>query len=194
MTFLDEQLEKVYLFENAEKAIPIIKAKSPAIGKAMKSGNLVQVRRLLNTLPDASLEEVFQSAHAKIKNFHRYHLEAKRLSKGDSSEAQKVFVLTYGCVKALKESAKDKSVIQSIDNALLKLRAFATRYSNVMMNEGFTLGLLMLLIAWFFQWVPILLTVAVGLAYAGGMVFMVGVLLMMVRMVLNTYFSLKGIK
>ena len=78
-----------------EKALPIIKSKGPAIIKSISDGNLFQARKLLNTLPDASLDEVLQSAH-KGKNFHRYHMEAKRKVKGDQTEMQKVFIITYG--------------------------------------------------------------------------------------------------
>ena len=192
-SFLDEHLDNIYITESLEKALPLIKSKSALIIKSMGDGNLFQARKLLNTLPDASLDQIMQSAH-KGKNFHKYHMEAKRKIKGDQTEMQKVFILTYGTLKGLQQSTRDITLIQAIDKIITSLYEFADKYSRAFISDGFTLTLMMMLISFFFNSVP-----AVGkLLLAGGMVgvflFWFGLLLMVTRLILNTYFSLKGIK
>jgi len=193
MTFLDDQLERVYLTENLEKSISQFKSKGPAIVKGMDMGNLFQVRRLLNTFPDSSLEELMQAAY-KARNFNRYHLEAKRIVKGDQTEMQKVFILTYASLKGIQAGTKDKTALQKIDEAIATIHELAKKYSSRMMSEGFTLALLMMLIGYFFNHIPIIGKLIVLGGQAGIVLFFFGLLLMVVRIILNTYFSLKGIK
>jgi hypothetical protein len=193
MTFLDEQLDNIYITENLEKALPQIKSKSALIIKSIGEGNLFQARKLLNTLPDASLEQMMQSAH-KGKNFHKYHMEAKRKVKGDRTEMQKIFILTYGTLKGLRQSTKDITLIQAIDEIIISLYEFADKYSHLLISEGFTLSLMMRLISFFFNSIPVVGKLVVAGYMVGAILFWFGILLMVVRLVLNTYFSLKGIK
>ena len=192
-SFLDKHIDNIYVTESLEKALPIIKSKGPAIIKSISNGNLFQARKLLNTLPDASLDEVIQSAH-KGKNFHKYHMEAKRKVKGDQTEMQKVFIITYGSLKGLQQSTKDITLRQAIDKMLTSLYDFATKYSRAFVSEGFTLAILMMFISFFFDNVPAVGRLAVAAGTGGVFVMWFGLLLMMVRIILNTYFSLKGIK
>jgi len=193
MTFLDEQLDKVYVSENFEKSFSKIKSKSGAIIKSMTEGNLFQLRKILNTFPDVSLDELMQVAH-KGKNFHRYHLEAKRKIKGDQTEMQKVFILTYGALKGIQNSTKDKTLITKIDDVLIHLNDIITKYGPRFTSEGFTLTLLMMLISFFFGNIPIVGALAVRAGMVGVLMLWFGLLLMVIRIILNTYFSLKGIK
>ena len=55
MTFLDEQLDEIYITENFEKSFPMVKARSKAIVNAIQSWNLFKERSLLNNLPYVSL-------------------------------------------------------------------------------------------------------------------------------------------
>jgi len=192
-SFLDKHIDNIYITESLEKALPIIKSKGPAIIKSISDGNLFQARKLLNTLPDASLDEVLQSAH-KGKNFHRYHMEAKRKVKGDQTEMQKVFIITYGSLKGLQQSTKDVTLNQAIDKVITSLYEFADKYSRAFVSEGFTLSILMMFISYFFNNVPTVGRLAVAAGTGGVVVMWFGLLLMMVRIILNTYFSLKGIK
>ena len=193
MTILDEHLERVYLFENVEKGLSQLKTRGPMIIKAMETGNLFQARKLLNGLPDASLDELMQVAH-KGRGFHQSHLAAKRMVKGDETEMQKVFVLLRGSLEGLKANVKDKSAIEKIDEVLKQVDAFAKKYAGRFVVHGFTLSILMVLIGIFFQFVPILGHLIAFSARAGALLFFFGILLYVVRIVLNTYFSIKGIR
>ena len=179
-SFLDKHIDNIYITESLEKALPIIKSKGPAIIKSISDGNLFQARKLLNTLPDASLDEVLQSAH-KGKNFHRYHMEAKRKVKGDQTEMQKVFIITYGSLKGLQQSTKDVTLNQAIDKVITSLYEFADKYSRAFVSEGFTLSILMMFISYFFNNVPTVGRLAVAAGTGGVVVMWFGLLLMMVR-------------
>ena len=168
MAFLDEQLDRIYLTENVEKGLSQLRFKREPITQAMKTGNLFKARTLLNTLPDASLDEVMQVAH-KGKDFHRFHLEAKRMVKGDTTEMQKVFVLCYASLKAIQAQVRNEGTVKEIDDLLLKLRDFAKKYGPRFTSEGFTLSLIMVLLSFFFQSVPILGT-AISIAGGAGII------------------------
>ena len=192
-SFLDEQLDRVYLSENLEKSFSQIRSKGPAIVKSMDMGNLFQVRRILNTFPDASLDEIMQIAH-KGKNFHRFHLEAKKKVRGDQTEMQKIFILTQASLKGIQQFSKDITLTQAIDKVIISLNEFAKKYGNAFMSEGFTLTLLMMLISFFFNNIPVIGKLIIAAGTLGVFLFWFGLLLMVIRLVLNTYFSLKGIK
>ncbi len=193
MTFLDQQLEGFYLTENFEKGLRQVKSKTPAIMKSLEAGNLFKTRSILNTLPDVSLDELMQ-ASSKARNFNKYYSEAKRFVKGDKSEAQKIFILTYTAFSSIKAALKDKQAISKVDEILIELRAVAESLGTRMIMTGFTLTLLMRYVGFFFVHVPGL-GVAVGITMlTGTLIFWVGILYIVVKIVLNTYFSLKGIR
>jgi hypothetical protein len=191
--FLDEQLGRIYLTENVEKGISQLKTKSQYIVQAMKSGNLFKARTILNTLPDASLDEVLEAAH-KDRSFHKYHLQAKRIARGDSTDLQKIYVITYACLNSLKEKIRDESIIKKIDEQLIKLGEFAKKYGPRFTSEGATLSVIMWLLSFFFSAVPILGEAIALSGTVGILVFLFGIFIYVVRMVLNTYFNIKGIK
>ena len=191
MTFLDEQLDNFYLIENFEKSFPMIRARSKAISDAIKSGNLFKARTLLNKLPDVSIEELTIVTQKKGARFYN---EAKRKVKGDSSELQKLYIFTYTALKSIQTISKDKNLFQEIEKALSDLNDFSKKYWVQFIAKGFTLAILMGLIGIFFLHVPIIGHIIAAGGTAGTLLFWFGVLLMVVRIVLNTYFSLKGIK
>jgi len=192
-SFLDEQLDRVYVTEKLEKSFSQMRSKAPEIIKSMDTGNLFQVRKMLNTFPDASLDELMQIAH-KGKNFHRFHLEAKKKVRGDQTEMQKIFILINGAFKGIQQSSKDITLTQAIDKVIISLNEFAKKYSRAFISEGFTLTLLMMLISFFFNNIPIIGKLIIAAGTLGFFLFWFGLLLMVIRLILNTYFSLKGIK
>jgi len=192
MTFLDEQLDEIYITENFEKSFPMIKARSKAIVNAIQSGNLFKARSLLNNLPDVSLEEL---SIASIKKNARGYNEAKRNIKGDTTELQKIYILVYTSLKSLQASTKDAATAQKIEDALSELNDFTKKYWGAFMAKGFTLAILMGFIGWFFGSMPgiIMFFISFG-GLMGAVLFWFGVLFLVLRLILNTYFSLKGIK
>jgi hypothetical protein len=192
-SFLDKHLDDIYITENLEKSFSLIKSKSAAIIKGMSEGNLFKVRKLLNTLPDTSLEQLMQIAN-RGKNFNKYNLEAKRKVRGDQTEMQKVFILTYASLKGIQQTSKDMTLVQAIDKILIALSEFADKYGSKFMTEGFTLALMMVLISFFFGQLPIIGELLRLGAVVGATLFWFGLLLLVIRLILNTYFSLKGIK
>jgi hypothetical protein len=192
-SFLDEQLDKVYILENLEKSFSKIKSKAPAIVKSMDSGNLFQVRKILNTFPDASLDELMQMAH-RGKNFHKFHLQAKKKVRGDQTEMQKIFILINGSLKGIQQTTKDVTLIQAIDKIIISLNEFAKKYGTAFASEGFTLAILMMLLSFFFSNMPVIGKLILTAGTLSVFLLWFGCLLMVIRLVLNTYFSLKGIK
>jgi len=194
MTFLDEQLDRVYLSENFEKNLSKVKSKSASIGVAMENGNLFKVRSLLNSFTDVSLDELMQVAHTD-RRFHRFHLEAKKHVRGDKTQSQKFFVLVYGAAKVLQLELKDKSTLAKVDELLMKLAEFAKRNSSKFAAEGMVLMFLMRFIMLLFAQMPPIISYLVRYSWqVGRIIFWVGVTLFIVRILLNVYFSLKGIK
>ncbi len=189
---LDQHLDRIYLSENLEKSFPMIKSKSKTIVAALHSGNLFKARSLLNSMPDVSLDEL---AIASAKKGSRFYNEAKRKVKGDSTELQKIYILIYSSLKGLQASTKNKSVFEKIEEALSALNDFAKKYSGHFIGKGFTVYMLMGLITFFFGQVPSIVAffIAAGTWY-GVILFWLGVLFLVFRIILNTYFSLKGIK
>ena len=159
----------------------------------MKTGNLFKARTMLNSLPDASLDEVLTAAH-RDRNFSRFYIEAKRIAKGDTTEMQKVFILTYASLKSIQMQVKDESVVKQIDDLLTNLNEFASKYGPRFTSEGFTLALLMGLLSFFFGAVPVLGGFIAVAGASGIMLFLFGIFLYVVRIVLNTYFNIKGMK
>ena len=191
MTFLDEQLDKFYLVESFEKSFPMIRARSKAIANAIESGNLFKARSLLNKLPDVSMEEL---TFVSQKKGARFYNEAKRKVKGDSSELQKLYILTYTALKSIQATSKDKSLFQEIEKTLSDLNDFSKKYWGQFITKGFTLTILMALIGIFFLRVPIIGHLIAAGGAGGALLFWFGVLLMVIRIILNTYFSIKGMK
>jgi len=189
--FLDEQLDKVYLTENFEKILPRLKSIVPALNDSLKNGNLFKARTLLNKFDDVPLEELVTAAEKKGK---RFYTDSKRKMKGDKSEAQKVLVLMNTSLLAMKSVAKDSTLLQQIDSALSKLNEISKKYSGYLIGQGFTLVFLMSLLSWFFGFIPIITQSFIMSYNIGILLIWFGILFLVLRIVLNTYFSLKGIK
>ncbi|MHA1623158.1 MAG: hypothetical protein ACTSVO_13580 [Candidatus Heimdallarchaeaceae archaeon] len=190
MTFLDDHLKRVYLTENFEKSFPQVKARSGAIVESLKAGNLFKARQLLNRLPDVTLDELMISA-GKAKNFRQNYLEAKRIAKGDKSEPQKMIILYYCALKSIKDATKID--VTTIDEALQQVKKFASKYAAVLTAKGFTMAFIARFLFMAASHTPMMYSIFI-MYKLGVILFWFGVLLYVVRIILNTYFSIKGIK
>lgn len=191
MSFLEQHLDRIYMEENFEKSFPMVKARSKAIFDSMKEGNLIKARALLNKLPDVGMEEVAYSAQKR--NPKRY-AEAKRYIRGETTELQKFYILSYTALRSIQSLTKDKVTFQSIEDAISDLNDFSKKYWGQFISKGFSLTVLLAFIGWIFGRVPIVGHL-IGLGGLGAiLLFWIGVLLMVVRAILNTYFSLRGMK
>lgn len=191
--FLDEQLERVYMTENFDRSLPMVKSRGKAILTTLKSGNLIKANDLLQKLPDVALNELMIASH-KGRNFHKYHLEAKRIIKGDKTEMQKIFVMLYGSMKGMQASIKDPTMRKSFEKILEKVSVFGKKYGPIMAASGVTVVLLTKFVAMTAGFTPLLWQILVTTNAVANLVFWLGVFFYTMKYLINIYFSLKGIK
>ena len=190
-TYLDGQIDQIYLTEDIMKSLRQIKGKLPSLQKAMSNANLMQARTMLNKLPEASLEEL--SLAAKNKNKKDYAV-ALRMVKGDKGAGQKVFCILYTSLKGMRAAVKDPSIQASIDEVLEDVLDWAKSNWSRMAQEGFSLFIVMFFIAHIVSASPILFSLAqTGTLIGAGLMFW-GIYLLLIKVILNTYFALKGKK
>lgn len=193
---LDDHLDRIYLTESFEKGLPVIKARAKAMITAMKTGNLFKAHELFVSLPDVSINNLMIAAHKPDKaKFHKYHLEAKKMVKGDRTDMQKVFILTYGSLKMMQASVKEPKISKKIDNLLSELNKLAKKNWAVFLASGVVVSLLMRYIGIMFIHMPLIGTfVILGGAGAAALLFWLGIQFFVIRIVLGAYFKLKGLK
>ena len=190
MTFLDEQLNQIYLTEDITKIGAQFKSKLPALNKALSNGNLIQARELLNRLPEISPEELVLIAQKKNR---AEYIKAAKLIKGDKTLHQKLFCVTYASITGIQKSLPaDKKA--SLDEILEQLRDFANKYGDRFAREGLSLFFTMFFIAFFVSASPILFNLAISGIIVSIAFMWISIFLVIVRIYLNSYFSLKGKK
>ena len=186
--YLDEQLDQIYLTEDIMKYASAIKGKANNIAQAFGNGNLLKAKSLLNSMPDMSIEELSIAAKKKGK---KYYTEAMRIVKGEKTLQQKGFCIIYSSIKGI-QAALPADSRASLDESLEKLREFAAKNSAKFTSEGITLFIMMWFIAFFVYGIPIIWPLVHMGMVAGAILFWFGVLLFVVKILLNTYFSLRG--
>jgi len=186
--YLDEQLNQIYLTEDIMKYASAIKGKAKNIVQAFENGNLLKVKSILNSMPDMNIEELSIAAKKKGKT---YYNEGMRIVKGEKTIQQKAFCIVYSSVKATQAALPDASK-ESLEEPLEKLREFAAQNAGKFASEGLGLFVIMWFISFFVYGVPIIWPLVHMGMLAGVILFWFGILLFVIKILLNTYFSLRG--
>jgi len=186
--YLDEHLNQIYLTEDIMKVGSLVKGKAKSISKAFGNANLQQARKILNTLPDASPEELCLAAKKKSR---KYYTEAMRLVRGEKTIQQKIFCVLYTSMKGMQDALPADSR-SSLNEALDKLREFAAKNAGNLMREGFILSLAMWFIAFLVYGVPIITHLIIIGATIAVFMFWFGVFLFIAKIILNSYFAVRG--
>lgn len=190
MTYLDEHLNQIYITEDISQVIASMKGKVKNLSGAFSMGNLKKAKDIMDTIPDISSDELMTAIKRKGS---KYYTQASKISRGDKTPLQKAFIGIYASLLAMQDSLPESSK-PTLDEALEKLRDWADRNAGNFMAQGFYLTIVMWFIAFFVYSVPIIGSLAATGVVVGMGLFWFGVFLLIIKIFLNTYFSLRGKK
>jgi hypothetical protein len=104
-SFLDEQLQYIYLSENIEKSIE--KIDMDKLKMAIKSKNIKKAFTALKSVPDLDIKSIKNVAEKRVRNFKKYYMEAESAAENSPEDVKETVSTFYATMRSIGENASE---------------------------------------------------------------------------------------
>ncbi len=127
---LNEHLDVIHIIEQLN--FSKFKSKSKEIGDAAASGNILNFKRVMNTMPDFSLDQLKLVARKKFSsNYNKSEKYIDTKIKKSPDKIKDVMTLTRSSLLQVKSETKDSDIEKKVDESLGRLDVILKKIKGV---------------------------------------------------------------